>query len=54
MNTLFMNSENSKRSYPHILLLILAGKIVFRRKDKYIAFSNLSMYNTWKKNRNAI
>ena len=49
MNTLFMNSENSKRSYPHVLLLNLAGKIVFRRKDKYIALSNLSICNTWKK-----
>ena len=48
MNTIFMNSENSKTSDPYRLLLNLTDKIYLRRKDKYIALSNLSMYYTWK------
>ena len=46
MDTLFMNSENSKTSDPHRLLLNLTDKIDLRRKDKYIALSNLSIYYT--------
>ena len=48
MNTIFMNSENSKTSDPHRLLLNLTNKIYLRRKDKYIAFSNLGIYYTRK------
>ena len=48
MNTIFMNSENSKTSDPHRLLLNLTDKIDLRRKDKYIALSNLSINYTWK------
>ena len=48
MNTIFMNSENSKTSDPHRLLLNLTEKIDLRRKDKYIALSNLSIYFTCK------
>ena len=43
-----MNSKNSKTSDPHRLLLNLTDKIDLRRKDKYIALSNLSIYYTWK------
>ena len=48
MNTILMNSEKSKTSYPHRLLLNGLEKIDLRRKDKYIALSNLSIYYTWK------
>ena len=48
MNAIFMNSRNSKTSDPHRLLLNLTDKINLRRKDKYIALSNLSIYYTWK------
>ena len=41
-----MNSENSRTSDPHSLLLNLTDKIHLRRKDKYIALSNLSIYYT--------
>ena len=41
-----MNSKNSKTSDPHRLLLNL--KINLRRKDEYIALSDLSIYSTWK------
>ena len=46
MDTIFMNSENSKTSDPHRLLLNLTDKIDLRRKDKYVALSNLSIYYT--------
>ena len=48
MNTIFMNSENSKISDPRRQLLNLTDKKDMRRKDKYIALSNLSIYYTWK------
>ena len=43
-----MNSENSKTSESHRLLFNPTDKIDIRRKDKYIALSNLSIYYTWK------
>ena len=48
MNTIFMNSENSKSSDPHRLLPNLTDKTDLKRKGKYIALSNLSIYSTWK------
>ena len=36
MNTIYINSENSKTSDPHRLLLKLMDKIDLRRKNKYI------------------
>ena len=44
MDTVFMNSRNSKTSDPHRLLLNLSDKINLKRSDKYIALSNLSIY----------
>ena len=41
-----MNSKNSKTYDPHRILLKLTNKIDFRRKDKYITLSNLSIYYT--------
>ena len=48
MNIIFMNSENSKTSDPHRLLLNLTDKINLRRKDKYIALWDVSIYYTWR------
>ena len=48
MNTIFMNSENSKTSDPHRALFNLKDKINLNRSDKYVALSNLSIYYTWK------
>ena len=48
MNTIFMNSENSKTSDPHRLLLNLTDKIDLRGKDRYIALWTLSIYYTQK------
>ena len=44
MDTVFMNSENSKISDPHRLLLNLTDKLNLKRNDKYVALSNLSNY----------
>ena len=44
MDTIFMNSENSKSFYPHRLLLNLSEKINLRRSDKYVALSNLNIH----------
>ena len=46
MNTIFINSKNSKTSDPHRLLFNLTDKRDLRRKDKFIALSNFSIYYT--------
>ena len=43
-----MNSESSKTSEPHVLILKLADKLDLRRGEKSIALSNLSIYYTLK------
>ena len=48
MDTIFMNSENSKTSEPHVLILKLTDKLDLRRAEKIIALSSLSIYYTWK------
>ena len=49
MDTIFMNSENSKTSEYHVLVLKLTDKLDLRRGQKTVALSNLSIYYTWKK-----
>ena len=51
-----MNSENSKTSGSHRVLLNLSSEIILfsdninlKRNDKYVALSNLSTYYTLKK-----
>ena len=46
MDTIFMNSENSKPSKPHVLILKVTNKLDLRIGEKNIAFSNLSIYYT--------
>ena len=48
MDTIFMNSENSRTYEPHILKLKLTDKLDLRIGEKVIALSNLSIYYTWK------
>ena len=48
MVTMFMNSENSKTSDSHRLLLNFLNEINLNRSDKYVALSNLSIYYTYK------
>ena len=45
MDTIFMNSKNSRTSEYHVLLLDLTNKIDLRSK-KTVALSNLSIYYT--------
>ena len=48
MDTIFMNSENSKASKPHVLKLKLTDKLDLRLDKKVVAISNLSIYYTRK------
>ena len=48
MDTLFMNSENSKTSKLQVLILKLTNKLDLRIGAKIIALSDLSIYYTWK------
>ena len=48
MDTIFMNSENSKMCKPHVLILKLTNKLDLRIGEKIIALSNLSIYYAWK------
>ena len=48
MDTIFMNSENSKMSKLHVLTLKLTKKLDLIIDEKTIALSNLSIYYTWK------
>ena len=48
MVTIFMNSENSRTSEYHVLMLKFADKLDLRRDQKSVALSNLSIYYTWK------
>ena len=48
MDSIFMNSENSKNSELHVLRLKLTNKLDSRIGEKAIALSNLSIYYIWK------
>ena len=48
MDTIFINSESSKTSEYHVLVLTLTDKLDLRRGQKTLALSNLSIYYTWK------
>ena len=48
MDTIFMNSENSRASKPHILILKLTEKLDLTIGKKIIALSNLTVYYIWK------
>ena len=48
MDTIFMSSENSRISAPFRLPLNISERINLKRKDKYVALSNHSVYYTWK------
>ena len=43
-----MNSENSKTSEPHALIVKLTDKLDLKRGQKSIVLLNLSIYYTWK------
>ena len=39
---------DTKRFYHHRLLFYLTDKMNFKKSDKYVALSNLTIYYTWK------
>ena len=43
METIFMNTENSKTNEPHKFVLNLS-----QSSNKHVAFQNLSIYYPWK------
>ena len=47
MDAVFMNSENSKTSKLHVLVLKLTNKLDLGIGEKIITLSNLSIYYTW-------
>ena len=44
MDIIFMNSENSKTSNSHILVLKITNKLDLRIGEKVLALSNLSVF----------
>ena len=48
MDTIFINSENSKTLENNDVVLKLTNKLDIRRGQKTVALSNLSIYYTWK------
>ena len=48
MDTIVINSENSRTLKPHILTLKLFNKLDLRFGEKVVALSNLNIYYTWK------
>ena len=48
METIFINTENSKTSEPHRFNLGLTYKLNLKNPNKYMALANLSIYYTWK------
>ena len=48
MDTIFMNSENSKTSKSYFLNLKLTSKLDLRLGENVFALSNLSIYYTWR------
>ena len=53
MNTIFMNSENSKTSKSNVLALNFTNKLDLGIGEKAIALSNLSIYCTWRNIKNS-
>ena len=48
MDAIFLDSENSRTSEYHVLVLKLADKLDLKRGRKSVSLSNLSIYYTWK------
>ena len=48
MDTVFMDSVNSRTSECHVLVLKLTDKLDLIRGQKSVALSHLSIYYTWK------
>ena len=49
METVFMNTENSKTNEPYKFRLTLADRLNLKDPNKNMSLANLSIYYTWKK-----
>ena len=48
METIFMNTENSKMNKSHKFVFDLSQRLDLRSSNKHVALQNLSIYYTWK------
>ena len=48
METIFMNTENSKTNGPHKFVLNLPQRLDLKSSNKHVAFQSLCIYYTWK------
>ena len=48
METIFLNTENSKTNEPHRFKLDLTDKLNLKNPNKNMALADLSIYCTWK------
>ena len=48
METILVNTENSKLNEPHKYILNFSQRLDLRNSDKDVALRNLSIYYTWK------
>ena len=47
METIFMNTENSKTNKPHKFVFNLLQRLDLRSSNKHVILKNLSIYYTW-------
>ena len=48
METIFINTENSKTNEPHKFVLNLLRRLDFKSSNKHVGLQNLSLYYNWK------
>ena len=48
METIFMNTENSKTNEPHKFVLKLSHRLDLKILNKHVSLQKLSIYLTWK------
>ena len=48
METIFMNTKNSKTNEPQKFALNLSQRLDLRSLNKHVTLQNLSIYYTWK------
>ena len=48
METIFMDTENSKTNEAHKFVLNFSKRLDLKSSNKHVAFQNVSIYYTWK------
>ena len=54
METIFINTENSKTNELHKFVLNLSQSLDLRNSNEHIALQNVSFYYTWKNVRKTV